>query len=98
MKTAALLLLACAVLVSPVRAEPIPETVLDHDYASCMGEVTAQQDPRRGAYCACVRDRMRRWDLDTYGNIAMEQLRSGNSQPPQKVRELAQECMAQIPP
>jgi len=84
-------------LTSTVRAEPIPDYVLDKDYSSCMGGTDAAADAARDAYCNCVRDGMRSWDLESYANIALEQSKSANPQAaPPKIEELAKECIAKV--
>lgn len=89
--------LAIMLLALPAHAEPIPQYVLDHDYVSCMGGATPQKDPERAEYCACVRDGMKSWDLDTYGNVAMAQQKASNAQQvPEKIEELAQSCIQKI--
>lgn len=81
------------------RAEPVPADVLDHDYASCMGGTSPEQDPQKAAYCNCIRDGMRSWDLDTYGELATQQSNAQNAQQvPQKIQDLAQACIHKVLP
>ena len=82
-------------LVPSVRAEPIPDYVLDRDYVSCMGG--EHQDQERAAYCSCVRDGMRGWDLETYASIAMEQSKAASAQQvPQKIGDIAKACINKV--
>lgn len=97
MKIANLFFLACMFSVALAHAEPVPETALDHDFTACMGGMSPQQDYQRAAYCNCIRDRMQGWDLDTYGNVAMEQSQAGTTkQVSQKIQDVAQECIAKV--
>lgn len=91
----ALLALLLASFAYNAQAEAIPAEVLDKDYKSCLGGENPEAD--RVAYCACVRDGMRGWDLDTYGNIAMEQSKAHNAQQvaPQ-IDQLARTCIEKV--
>jgi hypothetical protein len=91
----------CATLLlllsSALRAEPVPEDMLDHDYTACMGGETATTDSERNAYCNCVRDQMRTWDTDAYASLAMEQSRAQTGdQIPQKITDMAKYCIAKV--
>lgn len=92
-----IILLLLLVATASAHAEAIPQYALDKDYETCMGGSNPQQDPERAAYCNCVRDGMKSWDLDTYGAIASEQAKAANAQQiPQKIAELAKGCIAKV--
>ncbi|MBV8060878.1 MAG: hypothetical protein JO126_01095 [Alphaproteobacteria bacterium] len=94
-----LLLLTGLMLVaaSTAHAEPIPADVLKHDYDNCMGGANAAPDPDRAKFCACIKEQMSRWDLETYTNIALEQMKSGDTMhPPPKVQEVANYCIGKV--
>lgn len=86
------LLLTIAALPSAVRAEPIPDYALDKDYENCLGD--QPNDHERKAYCACVRDGMRSWDLESYGGMAMEQIKTGK--PSAQIETLAKGCIEKV--
>lgn len=84
-------------LAPQAHAEPIPADVLKHDYENCLGGSGASADPDRAKFCGCVRDQMSRWDLQTYTNIALEQMHSGDTtHPPAKVQEIANLCISKV--
>ncbi len=96
-----MLRIACLFLLliftASAHAEPIPEFALDKDFENCMGGETAQKNPQRAAYCNCVKNEMRNWDLETYGALATEQSKAGNAQQiPKKIDDLAQGCIAKV--
>lgn len=78
-------------------AEPIPEYALQKDFQNCMGEDTPQTNQARAGYCNCVINKMRSWDLDTYGEVATEQAKNptNTDKVSEKIGELAKECLAQ---
>ena len=79
--------------VMPAYAE-IPETMLDKDYQACLSNDT---DPNRAAYCACIHDAMRGWDMDSYDETATEAAKAGVAgSVPAKIEELAKECIAKV--
>lgn len=93
------LALLALVLAAPAvaHAEPVPEAMLDKDYASCMGGEDAPKDPQRSAYCNCVRDGLRGWDLDAYKATAMQESKdAGTQQVPPQLGELAKACIAKV--
>jgi hypothetical protein len=75
-------------------AEALPDFVLDKDYQSCMGNDTS--DKERAAYCACVRDGMRTWDVSTYLEVAGQAVANAGKQGaanPGKLEDLAKQCI-----
>jgi len=83
--------------MASAHAEAIPQYALDKDYETCMGGSNQHQDPDRASYCTCVRDGMKSWDLDTYGALASQQAKAANAQQiPQKIADLAKECIAKV--
>jgi|GEM_PF-2202097 hypothetical protein len=78
----------------PARAE-LPDSVLARDYQNCIGN---DNDPKRIAYCACVRDGMRSWSENDYLQMAV-QLMTGtanpNGQSSSKLVDLTKKCIAQ---
>jgi hypothetical protein len=87
----------CFMGATAAHAEPIPEYVLDHDYVTCMGGENPAKDPQRANYCACVRDSMRSWSLETYGAVAEAQSKAQNAQQvPSQIATLAKFCMQKI--
>lgn len=82
------------ILLAPtlVAAEPIPDYALNKDYENCLGD--QPNDHERQAYCHCVREGMRGWDLDTYGDIAMQQIKTGKA--PAQIEMLAKGCVDKV--
>jgi hypothetical protein len=94
-KFLALFLLAC-LFAAPVRAE-VPDDMVNKDFASCMGNATPASDPERAQYCNCIRDGLRKWDLNAYGETALEQSKAGNAQQvPAQLSALASECIHKV--
>ena len=92
-----LILIGFTFVASVARAEPIPEYALQKDYQNCMGEDTPQTNPEHANYCGCVINKMRSWDLETYGEVATEQAKdpTNTAKISQKIGDLAKECIAQ---
>jgi hypothetical protein len=86
--------LALVLFAFPAHAE-IPDYVLDRDYQGCLGD---DKDPDRATYCACVREGMKNWDLDTYVKTAMQAAASSGSanKVPGKLEELANSCISRV--
>jgi len=94
-----LVLLAWLGYCVPAMADQLPSEVLDRDYISCMGNVKAQQDPRRASYCLCMRKGMSGWSIEQYVQVALAQAKAYNaSMVPQAVKDMAMICMRQIGP
>ena len=93
MKNDFILALALTLAVFPAVAEPLPVEALDKDYQNCVGTDT---DPNRAAFCACVRDGMKNWDLDTYIQTATEAAaaNSAGQSPGGKLNDLAKSCLS----
>jgi hypothetical protein len=89
--------IALIALAQPVRAE-LPDYVLDRDYQNCLG--VGEVDPQRAEYCTCVRNAMRSWDIDTYGNVATQATTTANlgasAQPPAQLSDIAKACIAKV--
>lgn len=99
MKTALVICLAMVIGVSAAQAEPIPDYVLEKDYTSCMGGETPQQDPARQQYCLCIRDSMKNWTLDEYGQVATEGAKAHEAgQEPAQLQDIAKQCIAKALP
>jgi hypothetical protein len=80
-----------------LRAEPIPEMVLDKDFTSCMGGETPEKDPQRAQYCQCVRDSMKNWSLEDYQQLAEQESKARNAQEmPASLQEIAKACITKI--
>lgn len=96
-KIFALALLVAGAGIAPVQAEPVPGHVLDRDYLSCMGGQNSKQDPVRSTYCNCVRDGMRGWSLEEYGEIAQQQQKAYSAeQVPAKIKDIAEACVKKM--
>jgi len=92
-----LLLLAFLSLSSPAFADPVPKEALDQDFSACMGGETEQKDPQRAEYCNCVRDGMKRWDTQSYANVAQQAAQNPTTEnAPAKITELAKTCISKI--
>jgi hypothetical protein len=96
MKTSLGTILVLLLAAAPAYAQ-IPEELLTKDYQNCSGDGT---DSQRNAYCACVRDGMRNWDLQTYIQTATEAAAAASSgaasQMPGQLETLAKACIAKI--
>lgn len=81
-------------LATPSRAD-LPNDVLDRDYENCLD---GDKDPARTTYCACIRNGMKEWDVNTYAEAAMQGL-SPSSNPDTllsgKIGDLAKQCLSQ---
>jgi hypothetical protein len=89
------LMLAMVATFAAVSASPVPEYALDKDFQNCMGGETVLQSPQRAQYCNCMRQGMKNWDLDTYGNVALEQSKARDAQQvPAQIAEMARGCLA----
>jgi hypothetical protein len=96
-KTVLAVFLGALLPVSAVLADPIPPYMLDKDFTSCMGGENPQQDTQRRDYCLCVRDSMKDWTLEEYGQTAMEESKAHSAaQEPAKLQALAQACIAKV--
>ncbi len=71
------------------------DEMLQKTYQSCIGNDT---DPNREAYCACVRDGMRHWSMDDFGEVAGQMAASPDATktPPDKIAALAKECISKV--
>jgi hypothetical protein len=82
----------------PVLAEPIPDYVLDKDFISCMGGENPEQNIQRRDYCVCVRNGMKAWSMEQYGQMALAESKGITSaaQEPPLLQQLAQACIAKV--
>ncbi|MDX2027352.1 MAG: hypothetical protein SFW62_01800 [Alphaproteobacteria bacterium] len=93
---ASVILIACMGTLT-AQAEPIPSTVLDRDFMSCMGGKDPKQDAVRNTYCSCIRDGMRGWTLEGYAEIAQQQQKAYSAdQVPAAIKEIAEGCVARM--
>jgi hypothetical protein len=91
MRNFVLILAGLCLFAAAAHAEQMPDNLLQKDYDNCMG---GEKDPQREQYCECVRNGMRSWTVDEYGNVATEAKNS--SATPAAVEALAKSCLAQI--
>lgn len=89
-----LIALVCALAAIPANAT-VPDQYVDKEYESCAGN---GQDPKRNAYCACVRDDIRKWDMAEYDAMLEEMATSmlGGGAPPEKMNNLAKSCTSKV--
>lgn len=76
----------------PAYADPIPDFMLEKDYAACMGGENPAQDPTRNNYCLCIKNSMKNWDLNAYENLLMQQA-NDPQQIPAQLQQLAKACI-----
>jgi len=81
-------------IVASAHAEMMTDTLLQKDYDNCMGGSTADKDPQRAQYCACVREGMKKWTTDEYGAAATEAQQSKVT--PDQIANLAKTCIAEV--
>ena len=80
--------------VTPAAAA-VPDFLLDRDYRNCLGD---DEDPARAAYCSCMRQGMKSWDISDYAKTAMQAAAATadpDAAPPPRLEELAKQCMGQ---
>jgi len=96
-KTVLAIFLGALLSVTTALAEPIPDYVLDKDFISCMGGENPEQDPQRREYCLCVRDSMKSWTLEEYGQTAEEETKAHTAaQEPGRLQDIAKACIAKV--
>jgi len=92
----ALALGLCLVTVA-VRAAPVPQEALDKDFTACMGGEDPDKDTQRRDYCLCVRDQMKNWTLDEYGEVAAAGAQTQDAkQAPAQLKTIAKTCIDQV--
>ncbi len=79
-KFAFVILFGAIVNISVAYADPVPEYALDKDFTSCMGGEDPAKDPPRRDYCNCIRDSMKGWTMEEYGQMAMEEIQGPQRQ------------------
>jgi len=79
-------------------AESVPTYALDKDYENCMGSESEQSNPERARFCDCARNKMKEWDLDTYGAAASEAAKDpkNTAAVSQQIGDIAKACLAQV--
>lgn len=88
--TAALLFLS---FPAYAQSEMMRDEDLQKDFDNCMGGEKAADQPERAHFCTCVRDGMKYWTVDDYGNQAMEAKETQKA--PEKLAELSKRCLSE---
>ncbi len=76
--------------------EPVPNVDVFADFdKNCMGDKTAETDPGRANYCACVHKAIANWDADKIKNVS-DQQNASPQKTPAELEEVAKGCYTDI--
>lgn len=93
----ALTIILQAAFISLAHAEQVPAYALEKDFENCMGHENPQKNPERAEYCDCVRNSMKDWSMEAYGQLAMEGAKAKNaSEEPAQLQEIAKACVTKV--